>query len=366
MTSTTQNETATQLFARLVNSEKNTSSIPISKVSTTDTNTTESKIKKTTDKRLVQLENDLMLNKTLNLDGKLLFKELCNKEIIEIYGKFNTGKTEMIMHLLARHLLPCKWKVNSIVTIDLSEYSSSNTYKEPSQMSKAILINTDAKFSIQRLFIIMEERIKTVLIKSKTFSEDILKLLQKFIRDCLKNLVLYNCFTYDSFIYSMVACEMFVKSLLLNPNEPKEVLPIFIDTVNSNFEIYDRFNYQLGFCDNSDHTEIFCVQLIRQLVQNYNVCILSSRVDLSNNNMKNLSLTENYMSNSYKKWQAIVNKRIELVTRVSEMGNDIFYYRLCESVLKKEINSNDAKTETNIIKSFTRFNIENNGITLMD
>ena len=75
----TQNETATQLFARLVNSEKNTSAIPLSKFSTTDTNTTESKIKKTTDKLIVQLENDLMLKKTLNLDGKLLFKELCDK-----------------------------------------------------------------------------------------------------------------------------------------------------------------------------------------------------------------------------------------------------------------------------------------------
>ena len=358
----TQKETANDLFARLVNSEKKSSS----SISSTNSSMIDNMPINATDKRLVQLENDLMLNKTLNLDTKLFSKEFSNKDIIEIYGKFNTGKTELMMHLMARYLLPCKWKLNNDLTIDLSEYSSSSSYKEPSQMSKLILINTDAKFNVQRLFVIMEERVKIVLKRLKLLSDEIVKLLQKFLRDCLKNLVLYNCFTNEQFIFSLVACETFVKTLLLNPNEPKTVLPIFIDSINSNFEIFDRYNHQHGLCDSNDHTENFSVQLIKKLIHNFNVCIISSRANLTNKNMKNLSLTENYSSNSYKKWQAIVTKRVELVTRVSEMGSEIFYYRFSEMVNKKEDNSSDIKIQTNMLKVFTRFTIKNDGFTLID
>ncbi len=368
----TQNETATQLFARLVNSEKIASTSSTSHSSSTNPNIPEYTQKTPTDKRLVQLENDLMLNKNLSLDHKIFTKEFSNKDVIEIYGKFNTGKSELIMHLIARYLMPCQWKINNNLTIDLSEYSSSTTYKEPIQMSKAILINTDAKFNILRLYTIMEERVKLILKKWKNLPNDILRLIQKFIRDCLKNLVFYNCLTNEHFIYSLVACEHFIQTLLANPSEPKSILPIFIDSINSNFEIPDKFNGQLGFCEN-DHTENYCVQLAKKLIDNYNVCLITSRVDLTSSNMKSLNLNENYSSNSYKKWQAIVNKRVELVMKMidneTEKVDDLkvfYYFRVCELIRKKEENSNEIKSETNMLKIFSRFSIKNSGFALID
>ena len=109
-----QNETATQLFARLVNAEKKASHAPIDLSSTTVVTATQTAhaVVNLQHKRLVQLENDLMLNKTLNLDADIFTpQQVGNKEVVEVYGKANTGKSELIMHLLVRCLLPRQWKV---------------------------------------------------------------------------------------------------------------------------------------------------------------------------------------------------------------------------------------------------------------
>ena len=311
-------------------------------------------------------EDDLLLNYMFDkLETKIFMFELKNKEVIEIYGKHNTGKTELLMDLMARFLLPLKWKLTEDLIVDLGKYSSSSLYKEPSQMTKAILINTDSKFNIQRLFVIMEERVKIVLNRLKLFSDENKALLQKFIRDCLKNLVVYQCYTNEQFIFSFSACEMFIQKLLLEPKDKETVWPIFIDSINSNYEIFDHYNRSNGLCDLFDHTEVYSVQSINKLLKNFNVCIISSRANLSYYNLK--SLTEDYLSYSYQKWQKIVTKRIELLARQCENENPNQYlYRLSEIITKKDENANNLKTETKVIKGFSRFIIKNEGFTLFD
>ena len=384
-TNQTQHETGTQLFARLVNSEKKANTL----TSADTSNGVSSSPKPFTqvDKRLIQLENELMLNKTLNLDTHLFTKDMANKDVVEIYGKCNTGKSELIQHLMARFLLPPKWKLAHF-TIDLSEYSclggkNAELLIEPSQMPKCVLISTDAKFCILRLFTIIENRLKRALTQQQTSNlpPDAHKLTQKFIRDCLKNLVFYQCITNEQLIYSLVACEHYIQTLLSSPQNQqnqngcqiKSILPVFIDSINSNFEIIDRFNSQMGQSD-TEHTEKYCVQLVKRLVDNYNVCVIASRTDLTYNGtlssgMRNLNFSD-FSSSSYKKWQTLVTKRVELMSRNEQenAGSEETaqlvvktYVRFTELVKK----SGCDKVDANVLKNFARFSIKNTGFSLI-
>ena len=108
-----QNETGTQLFARLLN-KKATSSNQSAALS--------------------QIENVLMLNKQLQLDKHIFPNGLENKQIVEIFGQPGTGKTELIMHCIARLLIPSKWMfvINEHqFEISLKDYSSLDEAKYP-------------------------------------------------------------------------------------------------------------------------------------------------------------------------------------------------------------------------------------------
>ena len=314
------NENGAQLFARLVsvNSQsKHSQSLNASK--------------------LTQIENILMINKKLDLDFKIFPNGIKNKEIIEIFGKSDAGKTEIIMHLMAKSLLPTKWKIDlkgsnfhqefrnkeEYLHVDLSEYSSyiSNEmsiedYDEPEKLSKVIFIETLSKFSILRLFKILENRLLRSFQKLKERSEIASKLkptyiqglINKFLKDCLKNLVIFKCFNNEQFILSLSACDHFIQSTCQCEPEKanRNIIPIFIDSVNSNYEPIDKYHSQMGISE-PNFTENYGIILIKRLVERFNVSIIASRLDCANNYLNG--------SNSFyqfKKWQGIVDKRLEL------------------------------------------------------
>ena len=173
ITTKNQNETATDLFARLIKNNN---------ISTQST------------AQLSQIESILMINKHLNIDNVLFPNGIENKQIIEIYGRPLSGKTELIMHLMSRLLIPSKWTFelnNQTNELNLNEISSSTT----TTPFKVILIETELKFSELRIFTIIENRLVDCYQKSKLpkYNEKIKELMHKFIKDCLKNLIIFKC-----------------------------------------------------------------------------------------------------------------------------------------------------------------------------
>lgn len=308
-----QNETGSQLFARLLSQ-------------TTNMGANAQNATQQTDPKLTQFKEMLNLNKPIDLEPTLFPKGVACKEVIEVYGKSGTGKSELIMHFVSRCLMPPKWKFDLIsgssqtqINVDLrheSTFGDEKNLNEPSQMPKIILVSTDAKFNVMRVFKIMEMRLSKALnssFKNETMGQQqqaflsqnkemIEKSMKRFIRECLKNLIVYQCFNSEQFIYALAACEHFVQNLIQTKSF-NYLMPIFIDTINSNYELTDRCNAYLGL-NEFDHTEKYTLSLIKRLIEKYSVCLIASRSDYS--------LTENYSNNVYKKWQRVLDKKLEL------------------------------------------------------
>jgi len=378
-----QNETGSQLFARLLSQTANAGT-------TNAPNATQ------TDPKLTQFKEVLNLNKPIDLEPTLFPKGIACKEIIEVYGKSGTGKSELLLHFISRFLMPPKWKLDLTsgssqlqVSVDLrheSTFGDEKSLNEPSQMPKTILVSTDAKFNVIRVFNIMENRLSKALNSSlnngsieeqqKAFlvqnKELMKKSMKRFIRECLKNLIVYECFNSEQFIYALAACEHFVQNLIQTKSF-NYLMPIFIDTINSNYEITDRYNAYLGL-NEFDHTEKYTLSLIKRLIERYSVCLIASRSDYS--------LTENYSNNVYKKWQRVVDKKLELTwisskieadsDDLGETANKKFEYHqfldLTEYLdqnkanISKENQSNNQETKKSFNSSRFSFEIDNSGI----
>lgn len=302
-----ENETGSDLFARLLSQKlTSTNASTSAAAATSQAQNTQQPV----DPVLTQLENILMINKSIPFDDCLLPNGISNRQIVEITGR--EGKTELAMHLIARYLLPPVWKFKSNdveVSLDLREFSAAVESK-----CKLVLIETESKFSYIRLFTIMEHRIHKALLKLGSKSDlksDTLGLqMKKFIRECMKNMIVYQCHSNEHFILSLAACENYIQSLLVSDAAYKtHVMPIFIDSLSSHMEIVDKFNFCLGVADN-DYTEKYALQLIKKLLSKYNVCFVAVRPNFS------LSLNGTVSDGAYlfKKWQSIVNVRLELTS----------------------------------------------------
>ena len=322
---TSENETGSDLFARLL------TQLPA------EQKTSES-LSSTIDAKLIKTLR--IARSCLNLDSALFPNSVHSKDIIEILGKVSTGKTELVLHLIARLLLPPAWTLSvdsseETMKIDLREHSSfANDFHEhiePAQMPKVLFINTDAKVFMLRLFTILEKRVARACQaamannNNKSVRIAISNQSEKFVKECLRNLIVYNCYSNEQFIYSLAACETFIQSLIAqrhqsiinnnsssnnnnNNNTSSPIVPIFIDTINSNFEIIDKYNTNLGVGD-ADHTENYATQLIKRMVERYDVCVIATRSDMQ-------QFSNEVGSKSHSKWQALLNKRVELSSSV--------------------------------------------------
>lgn len=100
-----ENESGSDLFARLYTQSISATNSP------TQLQTSISHFQFPNNPLISQLENILMINKTLNIDYKLFPSGISNREIVEISGKVGVGKSELVMHLISRCLLPARWNI---------------------------------------------------------------------------------------------------------------------------------------------------------------------------------------------------------------------------------------------------------------
>ena len=117
---------------------------------------------------------------------------------------------------------------------------------EASQLPQVILIQTDSKLNVLRLFTLFEHRLKQALAEHKiVWTVYVEQQVKQFIHNCLKSLVVYDCHSREQFLLALAALESYMQSILAAPTcqplQKSNITPIFIDSVNSNFELMDRF-----------------------------------------------------------------------------------------------------------------------------
>lgn len=344
-------ETGAQLFSRLLASTTN-------KNSPQDQGPENSQLNKFN----TQLESSLMLNHQLHISQEIFPGGLSNKTIVEIAGSSNTGKTELLYVLISRLLLPQKFKISSEktkVVVNLEDYSAMKLHEEVDKMQKVILVETDSKFNFLRLFKVMETRVASAYCKQieANLSPIAQTLLEKFIRECLKNLIVYKCISAEQLVLSLAACEYFIQNQLTNKNE---IIPIFIDSINSNYEIIDKFSHKLGL-NSSNHTENYTMTLIRKLVERYNVVIFATFTEwtaqvYSSNNSEQMKAYLTAQNKSYEKWHQAVERRIELYSRERQR-----LFRHFHLTSKEHAENNSPK----VLQEDISFKIENSGFEIV-
>lgn len=129
-------------------------------------------------------------------------------------------------------------------------------------------------------------------------------------------------------------------------NQNKMITPIFIDTINSNYEILDKYNHSLDNSNNDlNFTENYAIILLKRLIENHNVCLIAARSEFINIDLNKSYL--DYFFNSFQKWQKIVNKRIHL--NIDKHFLSIF-----------------KNTEKTLILDKKSYSIQNNGFNFND
>ncbi|XP_064616662.1 DNA repair protein XRCC2-like [Liolophura sinensis] len=172
------------------------------------------------------------------LESALFGSEPVSGSVYEFYGGEGTGKTEMTLHLTAKCILPESWHDVPLGGKDTG----------------VIVVDTEYKFPVFRLAVILEHRIKAAMekssivasaaakeeTKSKSFGctengntnlgqnvdafseEDI----ERFIQNCLRNLHILQCGSSFQFLMSMCSLESLISN---NPN----ISMIVIDTISA-------------------------------------------------------------------------------------------------------------------------------------
>jgi DNA-repair protein XRCC2 len=228
----------------------------------------------------------------IDIDGRLFPNAIAKSNICEVCGESGSGKSDILLHLITRCLLPSRWYLNNEQAyIDLSQHSCFPESKSTDgHRNKIILIDTDGKFSILKLFNMLELRVKSSIRRYMNQGEVEKKQIEDFIRECMKNLLIYNCFTNEQFLATLAACEHMIKTE--QRKQPNNLKLLFIDSINSNFDYLDKFLFNDQF-----YTEKYTVAIIKRMVEHLNMAVIATRCGYDT-------------PKSYLKWQSIVTKRI--------------------------------------------------------
>lgn len=89
-------------------------------------------------------------------------------DVVEFYGKTGSGKTEMLLHIVASTILPSTWSPSSTSTTTSSSSSSGGSHQRlelDGEGAGAIFFDNDLKFDILRLERVLRARIRIAVAK---------------------------------------------------------------------------------------------------------------------------------------------------------------------------------------------------------
>ncbi|XP_033108307.1 DNA repair protein XRCC2-like [Anneissia japonica] len=201
-------------------------------------------------------------------------------EVVEIHGASATGKTELLMHFISKCILPKRWNTLLINGIE----------------AEVVLIDTDFKFSVIRLYQILKEQLMKIIdvdsndictsswaaqtetLSSKTHSKEPSKkdqqtiknekVLEELVQSCLDRLYLVRCSSSEQLLITLHSMEnVFSKH--------PQMTVLMLDSVSS---FYWEDRVKTG--DNWKSFEALqdnIIDLLQKLVQDYRLVVFLTK-----------------------------------------------------------------------------------------
>ena len=263
-----------------------------------------------------------------SLDGldTSLFADIPNGiqpgNVVEFSGQEGSGKTEMLLHLIANCILPKSWK-------DL---------KLNGRSVGVILVDTDYHFQLLRLVTVMEHRILNAIkeIEAGTVShmnnkashldnsseQDHLCYPEKysdyenFIKTCLSRLFIAQCNSSIQFLATVLSLE---NLLAAKP----EVGVFMIDSLSA-FYWVDRFSGGESL-SHQEANQRKIVDTVTRYAQQYHVVLIVTKQSIFGSAEK--TTRREYLCQT---WQRLVNFRYEFDRKSRQNGVD-FLYSVCRT-----------------------------------
>ncbi|XP_075226969.1 X-ray repair cross complementing 2 isoform X2 [Lycorma delicatula] len=202
----------------------------------------------------LQLLGRLTTRPSLSELSDALFPDgLKSKEVIEICGDINCGKTLLLIKLIIKCILPKA--VNNIIINGLD--------------CTVILINIDHHFQIFKLTELMEQYLdKCIVNTSDNQSSNNMDFVNKenIIKYSLKNLILFN-------IYNGFQLQVTLHSLKQLIADNSKISLVILDSISSNY----WQDIQTGFYGNIRKMDAYAKRILKSLkncINDFNMCLI--------------------------------------------------------------------------------------------
>ena len=236
--------------------------------------------------------------------------------VVEFSGQEGSGKTEMLLHLIANCILPKSWK-------DL---------KLNGKSVGVVYVDTDYHFQLLRLVTIMEHRILNAIkdvqtgsflenyrsnhldnipVSDSTHYPEKYSDYEDFIKSCLGRLFIAHC---NSSI-KLLATVLSLESLLATK---PEVGVFMIDSLSA-FYWLDRFNGGEN-SSHQEHNQRKIVDIIRKYAQQYNLVLIATKQAIFGSSDKNA-----HRGLLCQAWQKLVNYQFEFDRNRGQNGVNLIY-----------------------------------------
>ncbi|XP_045173538.2 DNA repair protein XRCC2-like [Mercenaria mercenaria] len=261
------------------------------------------------------------------------------KDVIELYGGEGTGKTELLVHLICRCILPEYWN-----NVPLDGHGAG-----------VVFIDTDFKFSVIRLVTVIEKYILDKARDCSKFTAIDSDSIESFIRECLKKLHILRCTSSEQLVVTLHNLE----NLICNESS---VSVIMIDSI-STFYWIDKSNGGDSIQAQESNMK-YVTEILSKLINTYNLTLLVTKAVVYKKKGQNdcfegesgmQSLSKHFANQDLelfhaefmcKPWQRLVSHRLVLVKDLREgnqeqlfviggdcaQGNQTF--KVCESGIK--------------------------------
>ncbi|RDD46090.1 DNA repair protein XRCC2 [Trichoplax sp. H2] len=270
------------------------------------------------------------------LFSKLQFNGLTCGDVVEFYGSEGCGKTEMLLHLMIKCIMPDNFR-----GIAMNGRSMSVVY-----------IDCDYHFNLLRLMSILEQRYCKACQGSNA---TMVKHSEEFIRKCLERFYIIRCDTIHQLITSLHLLEYSISS---NP----DIGIMLIDGIGS-FYWQDKFSSSSG-------VDQLC-KIVKYLCDEHNLIVLATksaiRKQFENSRLANKSRLRNDIASNY---NSTHSKHMEYMPNV---WRKLVKYRYILSKIDSELSGANSYSATysvvlehpSSIESAERFIVSEEGVVFI-
>lgn len=267
------------------------------------------------------------------------------KDVIEFYGSSGAGKTEMLLHVVKKCIMPKMWKDVSLGGFDV----------------EVLYIDTDHKLPILRLATLVEKHvtdaIKVGSLSDASPSDPSEEEVECLIKRCLNKLQIYHCRSSQHLLITLHSIEM-----MLSTNADVSIL--VIDSISA---FYWNDRYSGGDSTASQEAKMkHIVKILKILLDSYGLILFATKAalfrkkwrDFKNDELntptrdgwtskcvyENLQIHTEFLC---KEWTKLVTRRY-IFERTKDVGQHQ-YFRFNVFDVKKESKKGFSITESGVL-----------------